>query len=164
VNIEYSNKWFSVLKEDKYYYVSEENSSNGAVVLVVKDADSYVFVKQFRYAVNSEMIEVPRGYGNPGETSIECAIREVKEETGYSIRKENLRKLGAVSPNSAMLTSKIDIFRAEVSGIDEGEVLDIDEVSEVVIVPISELSEWVSSNQITDGFTLSALALDSMNK
>ncbi|KAF2845523.1 hypothetical protein T440DRAFT_543907 [Plenodomus tracheiphilus IPT5] len=42
-----------------------------------------VLQKQWRPPVNATVIEVPAGLMDPGETPEECAIRELKEETGY---------------------------------------------------------------------------------
>jgi ADP-ribose pyrophosphatase len=39
--------------------------------------------KQFRPPVERVTVEVPAGLVDPGESSEECAVRELKEETGY---------------------------------------------------------------------------------
>ena len=56
----------------------------GAVALVVRvDEDRICLLRNRRYAVGRELIEVPAGTIDPGETPEETARREIEEETGY---------------------------------------------------------------------------------
>ncbi len=57
----------------------------GAVAIVPVLSDSrIVLVKQYRYAVSDLLLEIPAGKLEGGEEPVDCAIRELKEETGYS--------------------------------------------------------------------------------
>src|SRR4051794_30103806 len=56
----------------------------GAVALVpMVDADHVCLLKNFRYAADAPLIEVPAGTIDPGETADSTAPRELAEETGY---------------------------------------------------------------------------------
>ena len=58
-----------------------------------------ILVRQWRHGTLREELELPAGLMDEGETAVEAAARELKEETGYSA--ERLRVLGAVRPNTA---------------------------------------------------------------
>ena len=65
----------------------------GAAAVVPIDADgNVILVKQYRYAVDGWLLEVPAGKLDPGEPARTCAAREVEEETGYKVG--NLEPLG----------------------------------------------------------------------
>lgn len=155
---QYSNPWFSVIKDGKYHYIKEVGSDNGAVILVESDND-YIFVGVRRAAHGfKEQIEAPRGYGEIDESSFEVALRELYEETGCSIEKSQLEKLGVVKPNSAILASEVDVFYARVSDwqfISEHDC----EVESVVKISKDEIKDSIRKGLITDAFTLSAFTL-----
>jgi ADP-ribose pyrophosphatase len=57
----------------------------GAVaILSVTDKGKILLINQYRYATKSDLLEVPAGTIENGEDPEKCAIRELKEETGYS--------------------------------------------------------------------------------
>ena len=63
-----------------------------AVAVLLVDNENYVhMIKQYRHAIEKELLEVPAGLIDPGETSEACAVRECEEETGY--RPQKLKKL-----------------------------------------------------------------------
>lgn len=157
MSIEYENPWFQIVKNGKYHYLRENGANNGAVILAIVD-EHFVFVKVHRPAHGKAFIEAPRGYGDSGETSELCAIRELYEETGYSFDVSALNPLGVVCPNSAILASSIPVFLIEAAQQVREEV-DSDEVSELCFIPKNEIHNYVALGKITDGITLSALSL-----
>ena len=156
--IVYKNSWFSVVKDDKWHYIIEKNSDNGAVILILKDNKSFIFVKNYRKAIDSIVIELPRGYGENGEDSLSAAIRESYEETGYQIAKKNLKKIGSIHPNSAILASCIDIYIAYVSSSDLKKKHD-NEVLELVEIDKNKIMNTISTGLVKDAFSLSAISL-----
>ena len=56
----------------------------GSVVLVPVDAGRVLLVRQYRYAVGSELLELPAGTLEPGEAPLQAAHRELAEETAQS--------------------------------------------------------------------------------
>ena len=56
----------------------------GAVAVVAVKEGNLILVRQYRYALSKETIEIPAGKLDPGEEPQVCAIRELREETGYS--------------------------------------------------------------------------------
>jgi ADP-ribose pyrophosphatase len=154
----YDNQWFHVIQDDKWHYIEEVNSNNGAVILLLRDNEKFIFIKTYRKAIDSIVIELPRGYGNNKEDSISTAIRESFEETGYKIQKENIKKIGSINPNSAILSSTVDIFFAKVSTLDLKKKHD-DEVIEIIEIDKHQIMSAVLSGKIQDAFSLSAISL-----
>jgi len=64
--------------------------SDAAAILVIKDDGNVVFVRQYRHAVGAEVLELPAGIVDAGETPLECAVRELEEETGLIAGKMEL--------------------------------------------------------------------------
>lgn len=158
IDIVYKNNWFSVAKEDNWHYLIEKNSSNGAVILILEDNKNFILVKNYRKAIDKIVIELPRGYGEDNETSLDTAIRESLEETGYKLCKENIIKLGSVNPNSAILSSEIDIYFANVSQKDKIKDSDL-EVIDIIKINKNSINELIRNGKIKDSFSLSALSL-----
>lgn len=154
----YENPWFRVVKDGKFHYIQENGSDNGAIVLV-RDEQSFIFVHSRRPAQQGAvLVEAPRGYGAPGETSLAAAARELLEETGYRAAPEQFEKLGTVRPNSAILSAVIDVYAVQVRA--EQKVAETDtEVEGLVYIAVDDLHREVAQGRISDGMTLSALSL-----
>ena len=89
----YKNKWIR-LREDQVitptgikgiYSVVETFPALGIVPLT-EDLETYL-VGQYRYTLNKYSWEIPEGGGNPGESHLESAKRELLEETGLKAKK-----------------------------------------------------------------------------
>lgn len=83
----FETKWFSIdaipnkiLGEEPYYRLS---CGDSVEVLAVTDDRKIILVRQFRPAVDREILEFPAGYINNKESIIEAAKRELYEETGF---------------------------------------------------------------------------------
>lgn len=157
MKIVYENPWFQVIKNKKFHYLQENGADNGAVILAIFK-EQFVFVKVNRPAHNASFIEAPRGYGNENETNTQCAARELLEETGYKISESELIELGKIRPNSAILSSTVSVYLADISECEKISEPD-NEVIELVYISKNEIKEKIKSGLIADGFTLSALAL-----
>ncbi|UYF43378.1 NUDIX hydrolase [Aliarcobacter cryaerophilus] len=162
LEIVYENNWFSVAKEENWHYLIEKKFSKGAVILILEDNKNFILIKNYRKAINKVVIELPRGYGEINETSLETAIREAYEETGYKIDKKNICKLGSINPNSAILSSEVDIFFAKVS-IKERIKGSDSEVIDIIKIDKNNIKQFIINGEIKDSFTLSALHLYNLN-
>ena len=155
--IEYKNAWFSVIRNGKYYFIDEPKSSDSSAILL-RWKNKIVLVEQYRPAIRKFSIEIPRGYAEPGESSIDCAIREVDEETGFSITKNMLTILGYLNPNSAILTSRVTIHYGHIDDSQNQKPVST-EINRCIFATYNEFCSMVLSGIITDGFTISAFAL-----
>ncbi|HBT55816.1 MAG TPA: NUDIX hydrolase [Pseudomonas sp.] len=154
----YENPWFKVVREEGFHWVEENGASNGAAILAVLDGHSALLVRVQRPAQGKRiMLEIPRGYGEPGESSLQCACRELQEETGYRAQPDQLTLLGHYRPNSAILASSVDLYLAQLGSTDLVSAPD-DEAIAIEAVPLQALPALLQDGTLDDGFTLAALA------
>ena len=126
-----------------------------AAVLPVADDGKILMVRQYRNALNRETLEIPAGkLDAPDEPKIECAYRELEEETGF--RTEKLEYLISVNTTVAFCDEAIDIFVAR-NLIPSHQHLDEDEVIEVEPWELKDLLDLIYSGKITDGKTVAAI-------
>lgn len=115
-----------------------------------------LMVRQFRYALGRETIEIPAGKVDPGEKPDECVIRELKEETGYEARR--VERLYTYAPAIGYSNELIHIF----SGYDLQRIqktIDEREIASVERIPLGRVKAMVKEGRIQDGKTLLALSL-----
>jgi len=128
----------------------------GAVMVVPLLQDEYgstrvVLERQFRYPVGKVMVEFPAGKLDIGESTWDCARRELREETGYSALE--WARAGQLHPVIAYSTEFIDIWFAR--GLSAGErSLDVGEHLDVFTATPSEVLQWCADGTVTDGKTL----------
>ncbi|MCH8493268.1 MAG: NUDIX hydrolase [Idiomarina sp.] len=157
----YENPWFQVEQDGQWHYVNEKNSDNGAVVLCYVGND-LVLVTVPRAAHGTELVEAPRGYGNPGERAEQAAQRELFEETGYQA--EKFEFLGVIKPNTAILTTNVNVFRCHLPAHTQpvqhtSTAADFNEASKVERVSPPQLAKYIASGRLNCGITLAALML-----
>ena len=127
----------------------------GAVMIVAQlDDGRVVLERQYRYPVQSVMIEFPAGKLDPGEASLVCAQRELREETGYSARQ--WARAGVLHPVISYSTEFIDIWFARELTLGERQ-LDAGEFLDVFTATPAELLAWCGSGQVTDAKTLTGM-------
>ena len=91
----------------------------GAVAIWARAPDGrFVFVRQFRKAIEQELLEVVAGTREAGETPEACARREIREETGYAVK--ILTPLGCIFTAPGFCTERIAIFYAEIAPLSAG--------------------------------------------
>ena len=126
-----------------------------AVIPVTKEGN-ILFVRQYRYAVEHVLLEIPAGKLDAGEDPDVCAERELTEETGCIAGK--MTKLGAIYTTPGFCNETIHIYLAE--ELTKGEQhLDDDEFLDVVRVPVSKAYEMIARGEIRDAKTLAAFAM-----
>ncbi|EGN76100.1 ADP-ribose pyrophosphatase [Idiomarina sp. A28L] len=159
----YENPWFQVEQDGQWHYVQEKNSDNGAMILCYV-GDDLVLVEVPRAAHGAELLEAPRGYGEPGEKAVEAAARELFEETGYQA--SELEFLGVVKPNTAILTTNVNVFRCHLPANTQpiqhtSAASDFNEVSKVELASPKQLAHYIANGRLSCGITLAALMLAS---
>lgn len=133
--------------------IREYCAHNGGVcVLPLTDEGEVICVRQYRYACEKIVIEIPAGKLEAEEWNDlrGAALRELKEETGAECK--DLIYLGMVHPNPALLSEKIHIFFAR--GLIFGEQkLDKDEFLECIRIPLDKMLEMIADGEIVDAKT-----------
>lgn len=121
----------------------------GAVIAAVKEDGTMIMVRQYRKPAGRVMLEVPAGKTDPGETNPEMtALRELKEETGYTAK--NIRLLTRMYPSVGYSEEVLYIYlctdlTAGETDFDENEAIDICEY------PVETLYQMVMQGEIEDG-------------
>jgi ADP-ribose pyrophosphatase len=138
-------------------YVREVVEHPGAAVVVPLLPDGrVVLVRQYRYAVDAWLLELPAGTLEAGEDPRECAARELTEETGY--RAGKIVPLGSVYPSPGVLTEEMHFFAAR--GLSPGECdRDPGEQMEVRVLEPREVRRRIREGGIRDGKTIVGLHL-----
>jgi len=122
-----------------------------SVVLVVSEGDALVAVRQPRPGAGGDVLELPAGTLEPGETVLECADRELAEECGLAV--SQWRELGSFWAAPAYSTEKVTVLAGETVGTAAANP-DPDESIVVERIPASEAHE-----RLEDATSLAALAL-----
>lgn len=127
----------------------------GVGVLPIDKDGNVILVRQFRYAFDTKLLEMPAGKMDHGpEDAEECGIRELKEETGCTAGR--IVPLGAIYPSPGFLTEVTYLFAA--LDLTEGEMQpDEDEFVEVVRLPITEVEKMIERDEIRDAKTVAAM-------
>lgn len=135
-----------VLHGTSYRDIIEHNG--GSVICPVTDDNKIVMVKQYRKAAEDFLLEIPAGKIDPGEDPYLTAVRELKEETGYTA--EKITKLTEMLPTPGYSEEVLYIYLAE--GLAPGETnFDENEAIDIYHVPIEEAYEMVMNGEIQDG-------------
>jgi ADP-ribose pyrophosphatase len=114
------------------------------------DDPQVLLIRQYRYAAEGYVYEVPAGRLDPGETPQECAVRELKEETGCTAG--NVEHLYSFYTTPGFTDEKIHAYMA--SDLTRGESeLEADEFVETISLPLSRALEMVREGKIVDAKT-----------
>jgi ADP-ribose pyrophosphatase len=142
---------------DKKYSKREIVEHSGAAAVVPLTIDGHVIlVKQFRKPVEEIIYEIPAGRLEPKESAERCALRELAEETGYTVG--SLEKLASFYTSPGFSDEIIHIYLA--SDLTEGNAQpDEDEYLEVIKIPLEEALEMISRGEIKDSKTMIGLLM-----
>jgi ADP-ribose diphosphatase len=129
-----------------------------AVVPFLSDPDGeepqILLLRQFRYAADGYIYEIPAGRLEGDEDPAQCAARELKEETGC--RAERIEPLFTMFTTPGFTDETIHVFMA--TGLTHGQsAREPDEFAEVVIMRLAEALELIQAGAIPDGKTALAL-------
>ena len=129
-----------------------------AVVPFLSDPSSddpqVLLIRQYRYAADGYLYEIPAGRLDPGETAQNCAIRELQEETGCSASK--VEYLFSMYTTPGFTDEQIHVFMATglISGATSHEA---DEFLDLEPQPLSRALEMIRVGEIQDAKTALAL-------
>ncbi len=130
-----------------------EHGGASAVVPLLGDG-RIVLIKQYRKSVEESLIEIPAGKIDEGETPLECARRELEEETGF--KAHSLEKLFVFYPTPGYSSEKITVFKGE--NLEKNvKRPDDDEFIEVLKLGREEAGELIKTGRIRDGKTIAGI-------
>ncbi|SDK50256.1 NUDIX hydrolase [Natronincola ferrireducens] len=139
----------------KKYSKREIVEHSGAVgILAITEEKNIVLVRQFRKPVEEILLEIPAGKIEANETSEVCALRELKEETGFET--DNIRKLLDFYTTPGFSNEIMHIFLAQ--NLSKGIATpDEDEYIEIVHIPLEEAVKKIINGEIKDSKTIIAI-------
>jgi ADP-ribose pyrophosphatase len=151
------NKLFTVVDEVAHdpdgfeIHRSIVRHPGSAVMMVVDDNDRILLVRQFRLPAEQYLWELPAGRLDPGESPLEAAKRELREETGYQAKAwTNLAEFWA-SPG--YVAEKMNVFLAQ--ELTEGRQQPMeDERIEIRWFSQHEVGEMIRAGKIIDAKTM----------
>ena len=158
--IVHQNKFYAI-RHDKYvlpnqeigdYYVFDKKTA--VFIVPIKDG-KIIMGKQFRYPIKQWSIEVPGGGVKEGCSHLKVAKQELKEEAGYIGK---LKKIGSFATNNGVSSEITSVFLATDLRF-VGTKLEETESIKTIEVDIAKAYEMIDSGKITDGMTISALAI-----
>lgn len=122
-----------------------------AVMMAVDEEQRILLVRQFRLPAQQDLWEIPAGRLDPGESPLEAAKRELREETGYQAQK--WLELVSFWPSPGYVDEKMHLFVAQ--DLTAGEQAQMpDERIEMRWFSQEELGDLIRSGQIHDGKTI----------
>ena len=121
------------------------------VILALTDKKEIVMIRQFRKPAEEVLWELPAGTLEVGESLVDCAKRELEEETGYHPRK--IKEIITFFSTPGFCNEKLTLFLAnDLEKRDKNE--DADEFIKVKLVKQSEALKLVKENTIKDAKTI----------
>ena len=130
------------------------HSGASAVVPFLSDPEGedpqILLLRQYRYAADGYLYELPAGRLDPGETPADCAARELKEETGCTAKQ--MEPLITMVTTPGFTDERIHLFMA--TDLTHGETArEADEFADVIVMRLSEALELIERGEIVDGKT-----------
>jgi ADP-ribose pyrophosphatase len=126
------------------------------VVLPVISDEEIVLIRNYRYTVGEVLIELPAGTLEKGENPMNCAGRELQEETGYLAKR--IKPIASFYSSPGVLSEKLHAFAAY--DLVKGETA-LEEGEEIELLPVklTEAIEMIRDGEIHDGKTIATLLM-----
>lgn len=129
----------------------------GAVVILGFLPDQrLLLIRNRRYTIEQTLVELPAGTLEKGEDPINCAGRELMEETGYIAGR--LKALGSFYSSPGIMTEKMYVYAAYDL---EHQGQSLDESEEIIVLPVTmeRAIDMIRQGEIVDGKTIAAILL-----
>ena len=137
-----------------YREIIEHNG--GAVIAALTEDKKLVMVRQYRKPADKVMLEVPAGKIDPGEMPLEAAVRELKEETGYTASKVEF--LTEFYPSVGYSEERLYLYLC--TGLTPGETcFDENEAIEIEEIDLDRLFKMAMSGEVDDAKTIIAILM-----
>lgn len=130
-------------------------AKGGVGILIVKD-HQVLLVKQYRYLVGKEILEIPAGTREPDEDTLITAMRELEEEA--QLKAEDYHLIIEMYSTPGFCDESIFIYEAcNPTKIDDPQAMDEDENIETYWIDLDECMKMIQNGQIKDAKTVLAI-------
>ncbi len=156
----YKGKHFSFVTED----ITLPNGVTSEIAMVrhpgstaivpLLDDHTVVMIWQYRHPIREYVIEIPAGTMEPGESPLNCAKRELEEETGF--KANELVELSHIHMLPAYSDEKIYLYLAKNLSVSQ-QNLDEGEIIHTVKYSLDETMRLINNGRITDALTIMAI-------
>ena len=126
----------------------------GVGIVALDEKDNVLLVRQYRYPVGRELIEIPAGTLTKGEDPMACGMRELEEETGAVTGV--FKPLGSILCSPGFSDQRLYLYLAEQLSFGR-QHLDEDEFLSGFRMPLQELVERILSGEIDDSKTVAGV-------
>jgi ADP-ribose pyrophosphatase len=140
-------------KRGNYFYMHTRGS---AMVIPVMDDGEILCIRQYRYLVDGDSIEVPCGGIKNGQTETDAAHAELVEETGYDCKR--LKKVGRFLPYNGLSDEYCTVFIARAL-FRVGANPDETEQIEILSYAPDEIDSMIKKGKIIDGMSIAGWSL-----
>jgi ADP-ribose pyrophosphatase len=127
-----------------------------AAVVPFLDTFTIILLRQYRHALREFIWEIPAGTLSQEEDPLECARRELREETGYESSRMN--KLSEITPVPGYSDERVHLFVAE-DLRKTAQHLDDDEILVTEEVPFDTALDMIRGGEIRDAKTIVGLLM-----
>lgn len=131
---------------------------NGAVAIIAyKDEDTVLFVEQYRKAVEKVLLEIPAGKIEKGEDLLQCAARELEEETGF--KSDHFTYLGKIVASPGFCDEYIHIYKAVDLYPGDETLGDDDEFISLREIKVDDIKGMIKDGSIEDAKSICAFMM-----
>jgi len=162
--IVHKNPWYKIRKDvvvwsnghrGEYFVIKNDTGKSSLVVAL--ENDKIIFVRQYRYVRDDFSVELPGGGVDDGDTPLESARKELREEAGCI--SENFEEVGTFIPISGALDEITHVFVARDATFIGQQPEKTEDGIEIVKISIDEACAMIEDGRIIDGQTITALTL-----
>ena len=164
-NVIHRGHVFNLIVDDVKYTSGNESirevaeHPGGAVIFAVFPDKNIILIRQHRYSIDQFIYELPAGKLNLNEDPLDCAKREMEEETGY--KAHSWQKLTAIYTTPGFCTEQLHIYMAQdLYPAENGRNLEEGELTMTVeILPLHKAIAMIENQEIVDGKTICGIMI-----
>lgn len=167
--VDYKNRIFTMRNLDCLHHKKNVQNDfyvidtfNWVNIIALTTDGRFILVKQHRLGTDEISIETPGGVIDDGENPEDCAVRELREETGFIGNSVHLLKNLWVNP--AIMSNRISFYFIEGCEPSSSQELDEAEDIDVITVTADELSKMISGGELTHSIAVTGLGLYFLSK